>query len=63
MKYDKNKTKKKKCPDCKKMYNAEMYQVPNVNGNGYYTQWENQCRKCLIEFNRFMLSGLFKKTK
>ena len=60
MKYDKNKTKKKKCHDCKKPFLAKMQRVP-INTIEYHVEWEGQCKKCHIEFNRFMLGGLFKK--
>ena len=59
MENDKSKVKKKKCSDCKKMFNAKMEILPKNLGG---VRWESQCRKCHIEFNKFMLSGLFKKT-
>ena len=37
MKYDKNKTKKKKCGDCKQTFLAKMHQIPNIDGFGYFT--------------------------
>ena len=57
MRYDKNKTKKKKCIDCKKTFPAHMQRIP-INTRDWAVEWECQCRPCHIKFNREMLSGL-----
>ena len=57
MQYDKNKTKKKKCGDCKKPFLAHMQRVP-INIKDYYVEWECSCKPCRIKFNKKMLGGL-----
>ena len=57
MRYDKNKTKKKKCADCKKTFLANMQRIP-INERDWHIEWQLQCKPCHIKFNKEMLSGL-----